>query len=157
ARLQARSCGETATLTCYGGSSGGTSQNLNTDDISYAGAYVRYLADTAGNPLWTMPSEVDCSEWSLPIYDAGTVLALVKHISPRSNSSISYYDIARTIDGLERDGATKSSTPSLLTSCATNGGQLGIVADTTNEVYSSASYKASKAVPSGLIVKLVRA
>ncbi|OAL54787.1 hypothetical protein IQ07DRAFT_500341, partial [Pyrenochaeta sp. DS3sAY3a] len=120
--LQARSCGETAILSCYGGSSGGTSQNFNTEDILYAGAYVRHLADTTGNPLWTRPTEADCSEWSLPIYDAGTVLALVKHISPRSNSSISYYDIARAIDGLERDGATKSSTPSLLTSFTTNGG-----------------------------------
>ncbi|KAH7350435.1 hypothetical protein BKA66DRAFT_503964 [Pyrenochaeta sp. MPI-SDFR-AT-0127] len=156
ARLQARSCGETATLVCYGGTNGGTSQNIDTADIEYAGAYLRHLADTAGNPLWTMPPETDCSEWSLPIFDAGTVLALVKHITPRSNSSITYYDIARTIDGLERDGSTKSSNPSLLSACATNGGQLGIVPDTTNEAYTSASYKASKATPSGLIVKLVR-
>ncbi|KAI0452789.1 hypothetical protein F5B21DRAFT_481674 [Xylaria acuta] len=154
-RLETRACGEGASRVCYG-VDGGTSQSLDPADIEYVGAYIRYLGDTAGNPLWTMPPEFDCSEWSLPVFDAGTVLALVKHITPRSNSSATYYDIARTIDGLERDGSDAGAA-SLLDGCGTHGGQLGVAPDLSNEAYSSAAYVASGATPNGLIVKLVRA
>lgn len=58
--------------------------------------YLRYLADNNADPLWTMAPEFDCSEWSLPEPDAGTILALVEHIRPRTNSSVTYYDIAPT-------------------------------------------------------------
>lgn len=154
--LQTCSCGETSILVCYGGSSGGTSQNLDIADIEYTGTYIRHLADTADDLLWTTPYETDFCEWSLPIYDAYTVLALVKYISPRSNSSITYDDIARTIHGQERDGSTKSRGTSLLDACSTGGRRLGVVLDTTNEAFSLDSYVASKATPSGLIVKFVR-
>lgn len=98
--LVRRTCGETAALICYGVNRQGTSQNLDVDNITYAAGYLRYLADTAGDSLlWTMPPEFDYSEWSLPVFGPGTVLALAKHINPCTNSSVTYYDLARTIDG----------------------------------------------------------
>ncbi|KLU87178.1 hypothetical protein MAPG_06181 [Magnaporthiopsis poae ATCC 64411] len=83
--------GETASLVCYG-VAGGTSQNLNPEDVRYAATYPRSLADTNNNPIWNMPTEFDCSEWTLPLSGAGTVLA-----RPRTNSGVTYYELARTV------------------------------------------------------------
>jgi hypothetical protein len=157
ASLQRRSCGETSTRVCFGGSSGGTAQNIDVDDISYAASYLRYLADTNGaNPLWTMPPEFDCSEWGLPIADAGTVLVLAKHIKPRTNSSLSYYDIAATIDG------GVNATPgqlanSLLGACGSAGGMMGVTVNPNDPAYKTPEYLGSKAKPQDLIIKIVRA
>ncbi|OTA97429.1 hypothetical protein M434DRAFT_7907 [Hypoxylon sp. CO27-5] len=156
AALVRRSCGETAALVCYGVDGQGTSQDLDLDDISYVAGYLRYLADTAGgSPLWTMPPEFDCSEWSLPVFGAGTVLALAKHINPRTNSSVTYYDIARTIDG-GADATPDQVAGSLLGKCGTNGGEVAVNVDTTDPAYSTPEYIASGAKPRDIIVKLVR-
>ncbi|CAA9966661.1 hypothetical protein PTMSG1_10020 [Pyrenophora teres f. maculata] len=157
ATLTKRACGETTAQICFGGSNGGTAQNIDVDDISYAASYLRYLADTNGaNPLWTMPPEFDCSEWGLPIADAGTVLVLAKHIKPRTNSSVTYYDLARTIDGgAEATEAQRKA--SLLGACGSNGGMMGVSVNAEDPVYKSPAYVASKAKPADMIIKLVRA
>jgi hypothetical protein len=82
-----------------------------------------------------MPSEFDCSEWTIPLFGAGTVLALAKHINPRTNSGVTYYDLARTIDG---------------------GGQLGVIVDLKNPAYKTPEFIASKMKPADIIIKLVR-
>lgn len=155
--LTKRACGETAVHTCFGGANGGTAQNINVDDISYAASYLRYLADTNGaNPLWTMPPEFDCSEWGLPIADAGTVLVLTKHIKPRTNSSVSYYDLARTIDG-GIDATPAQLAESLLGACGSAGGMMGVTVNADDAAYKTPGYLASKAKPQDMILKLVRA
>ena len=157
ASLTKRACGETTTRVCFGGSSGGTAQNIDIDDISYAAAYLRYLADTNGaNPLWTMPPEFDCSEWGLPIADAGTVLVLAKHIKPRTNSSVSYYDLARTIDG-GADATPAQLAGSLLGACGAAGGMMGVTVNADDPAYKTPGYVASKAKPQDIIIKLVKA
>ncbi len=148
-----QACGEGAQQVCYG-VGGGTSQDLDPEDIEYAANYLRLLADESSSPpIWNMPSEFRCSEWSFPLFGAGTVLALVKHINPRTNSGVTYYDLARTIDG-GLDGAQRNA--SLLGGCGTRGGQLGVLVNLTDPVYQTAEYKASGMKPADLIVKLVR-
>ncbi|KAL8305852.1 hypothetical protein RB597_003467 [Gaeumannomyces tritici] len=147
-------CGETASLVCYG-VAGGTPQNLDPEDIEYAASYLRHLADTNNNPIWNMPTEFDCSEWTLPLFGTGTVLALAKHINPRTNSGITYYDLARTFDGGE-DATEDQRKKSLLGACGKNGGQLGVIVDESNPAYSSAEYVAAKMKPKDIIIKLVR-
>ncbi|ORY10359.1 hypothetical protein BCR34DRAFT_655133 [Clohesyomyces aquaticus] len=129
AHLTKRSCGETANLVCYG---------------------------TAGNPLWTMPPEFDCGEWSLPIPDAGTVLVLAKHIKPRTNSSVTYTDIARTING-GADPTSAEKAASLLGACGSGGGMQGVTVNAKDPAYNTPGYIASKAKPQDIIIKLVRA
>lgn len=143
--LAKRTCGETAPLLCYG-VNGGTSQNLDPEDIEYAASYLRYLADNNDNPVWNMPSEFDCSEWTLPLFGAGTVLALAKHINPRTNSGVSYHDLANTIDGEK----------GLLAGCGANGGQLGVIVNAKDPAYLTPEYIASGQKPADIIIKLVR-
>ena len=156
ATLSKRACGETNTRVCYGGAGGGSAQNIDEADIAYAASYLRYLADNNANPLWTMPPEFDCSEWGLPIADAGTVLVLAKHIKPRTNSSVTYYDLARTIDG-GADATPTQLAASLLGACGTAGGMMGVTVDDKDPAYNTPAYMASGAKHQDLIVKVVRA
>ncbi|RFU75894.1 hypothetical protein TARUN_6356 [Trichoderma arundinaceum] len=147
-------CGEGAQLVCYN-TGGGTPQNLDLADIEYAGAYLRFLADNDGDPLWTMPPEFECSEWTLPLFGAATVLALAKHINPRTNSSVTYYDIANTIDG-GPDATPEQKAASLLGACGTNGGQIQVNVNANDPAYLTPEYIASGAKHESIIIKLVR-
>ncbi|KAI0814552.1 hypothetical protein GGR55DRAFT_675845 [Xylaria sp. FL0064] len=157
---QPRSCGETSALVCFG-ADGGVSQNLALDDIQYAADYLKYLAEQAGDPLWTMPPEFDCSEWTVPVFGAGTVLVLAKHINPRTNSSVTYYDLARvridarTIDG-GVDATPAQQAASLLGACGINGGEVATTIDAADPAYLAPEYIASGAKHQDIIVKLVR-
>ncbi|UNI24916.1 hypothetical protein JDV02_010633 [Purpureocillium takamizusanense] len=149
-------CGEGPDKICYG-VSGGEPQQLDPDDIQYVADYLRYIGDqnTGAGKFWSMPKAVDCAEWSLPVPDAGTVLALAKHIKARVSSSILYKDLAATIDG--GVGASDAQKKAALAGCGANGGQLGAKANTTNPLYDTDEYKKSGAKPEGIIIKLVRA
>ena len=105
-----------------------------------------------------MPPEFDCSEWGLPVADAGTVLVLVlaKHIKPRTNSSVTYYDLARTIDG-GAEATPAQLAASLLGACGSGGGMMGVTVDDKDPAYNTPAYKASGAKHQDLIVKVVRA
>ncbi|KAJ0361142.1 hypothetical protein COL154_007009 [Colletotrichum chrysophilum] len=70
-----------------------------------------------------MPFVFDCA-------DAGSVMALTKHVTPRTYSAVTYADLARTIDG--SDGSTED--PS----------------------YKTPEYIAADMKPADIIVKLVR-
>jgi hypothetical protein len=153
--LEKRACGETNARVCYG-VGGGEAQNIDIADIAYAASYLRYLADNNNNPLWTMPPEFDCSKWGLPIADAGIVLVLAKHIKPRTNSSVTYYDLACTIDGgVETTPAQLSA--SFLGAWRSGGGMMGVTVDDKDPAYSTPAYKASGAKHEDLIIKVVRA
>ncbi|OAL54648.1 hypothetical protein IQ07DRAFT_608565 [Pyrenochaeta sp. DS3sAY3a] len=155
AKFEKRACGETNARVCYG-VGGGEAQNLDIADIAYAASYLRYLADKNNNPLWTMPPEFDCSEWGLPVVDAGTVLVLAKHIKPRTNSSVTYHDLARTIDGGTEATPTQIAA-SLLGACGSGGGMMGVTTDDNDPAYNTPAYKTSGAKHQDIIVKIVRA
>jgi hypothetical protein len=143
-------------LVCYG-RDGGTAQNLDPEEISYVPGYLRYLASESATPaMWTMPTEFDCVEWTLPVPGGGTVLALAKHITPRINSSVTYEDLARTIDGGGEGASEADIKASLLGACGSSGGMVGVKVDANAPAYHTPEYLASKARPEGIIVKLVR-
>jgi hypothetical protein len=147
--------GETVAKVCYG-VDGGTSQNLDPNDIAYVATYLRYLGqeNTGADKFWTMPPSIDCQEWTLPVPNAGTVLALAKHINPRINSSILYTDFANTVDGGEHASAEDKAKS--LSGCAKNGGQLGVIVHADASEYKTPEYVNSKAKHEGIIIKLVR-
>ncbi|KAF1731024.1 hypothetical protein CRV24_009096 [Beauveria bassiana] len=148
-------CGEGAQKICYG-VSGGQSQDLDPEDVQYVAQYLRYLNDqnSGKDKFWTMPKAIDCAEWSLPVPNAGTVLALAKHINNRELSSILYEDLATAIDG-GKNAPDKGKNE--LLGCGKNGGQMGVTANTSNPLYNTAEYKSSGAKPNGIIIKLVKA
>lgn len=148
-------CGEGPKRVCYG-IDGGQSQNIDPEDVQYVADYLRYLGDEneGDAKFWNMPKAVDCAEWTLPIENGGTVLALAKHINPRINSSILYEDLAAAIDGgLDSSDGGKNE----LLGCGKNGGMMGVKANTKNPLYSTDSYKKSGAKPDGILIKLVKA
>lgn len=148
-------CGETATRVCYG-IDGGTAQNISLDDVQYAADFLRYTGENAQgeDKFWTMPKALDCDEWTLPLGDGQTVLALAKHIHPRKATSVLYTDMANTIDG--GVGAPDATKQKALFGCGTNGGSLGVVYDPNDAAYNTPEYKAKGATPDGIIIKLVR-
>ncbi|KAL7624111.1 hypothetical protein AAE478_005668 [Parahypoxylon ruwenzoriense] len=155
--FQARaSCSEGTNRICYG-PDGGTSQNLDLDDVAYVAAYLRFIGqqNEGADARWTMPAASDCAEWALPVDGAGTVLALAKHVNPVITSSVLYEDLASTIDG--GPDATEAQQQAALLGCATNGGQMGVKFDASNPAYNTDEYKSTKARPDGIIIKLVRA
>ncbi|KAK4236545.1 hypothetical protein C8A03DRAFT_16817 [Achaetomium macrosporum] len=156
ASLQNRNnCAETLVLICYG-TSGGEAQNISINDIAYAAAYLRSVAEENSDPLWTMPPEAGCSEWTIPIPESRTLLALAKHVNPRTNSSVTYYDLARTLDGGGADGSALDVAASLLGACGANGGQMGVTVDADDPAYKTTDYVGSGAKHQDIIIKLVR-
>lgn len=149
-------CSEGVERVCYG-VKGGTSQTLDLDDIAYAAAYLRFIGqqNEGLDAMWTMPADTTCAEWALPIEGAGTVLALAKHVNPIVKTSILYEELADTIDG--GDDPTDADIAASLSGCGVNGGQMGVVSNKSNPAYLTAEYKASKARPDGIIIKLVKA
>lgn len=150
-------CGETAQKICFG-QNGGESQHVDLEDVKYVADVLRYISDNnqGAAKFWNMPKAIgDCAEWSLPVTDAGTVLALAKHISPRTNSSILYEDLARAIDG--GASATPEEAKNSIYGCGTNGGMMGVTANLSNPLYNTPEYKNSGAKPEGIIIKIVRA
>lgn len=147
-------CSEGAQRICYG-ADGGTSQELDPDDVAYVAAYLRFVGqENSGlEAMWTMPADSTCAEWGLPVDGAGTVLALAKHVDPDVTTSVLYEDLANTIDGGE-DGENAETA---LLGCAANGGQMGVVFDASNPAYNTDEYKATSAQPGGIVIKLVRA
>lgn len=154
--LDSRACGEKADRICFG-VDGGTSQDVTLDDVQYVADYLRFIAEDSPTPaLWTMPApDFGCAEWTIPV-EAGSVLALAKHINGRINSSVLYTDIANTIDG-GVDASEKDKKESLLGACGTHGGMVGVKVNAADPVYSSAEYKKLNAKPEGIIIKIVKA
>ena len=153
------SCDEPTSLLCFGIGNLGAPQHINKSDIEYAASALRHIASSDNNPLWTMPPEdpSTCSEWTIPVTNSkGTLLLLAKHISPGTYSSVTYNDLARTIDG-GKDATDEEKKDSILGACGENGGMKGVVVDSGDEVYHSEEYVNSGAKPEGIVVKLVHA
>ncbi|KAK4451532.1 hypothetical protein QBC34DRAFT_401272 [Podospora aff. communis PSN243] len=152
-------CGEPTKRICFG-PDGGDSQNVDIEDIKYAATVVRgMIKDPKKNfsgAFWNMPAgDFGCAEWMVEIPDSGTVLTLIKKVSPRSNSSVLFDDVANTIDG--GPNPTEEQLSKSLLGCGTNGGMIGIQWNSSNPIYTSERYLATGAKPDGLIMKLVRA
>ncbi|KAM3470242.1 hypothetical protein MY8738_009822 [Beauveria namnaoensis] len=146
-------CSEGPKLICYGENDNtvaeaGGSQGLNPEHVRYVAAYLRWLgeANEGAAKFWTMARADDCAEWTLPVPNGGTVLALAKHTSPWLTSSVLYEDMATAIDGDKG-----------LLRCGKQGGQVGVVANLKNPMYNTEEYKKSGAKPEGMLLKLVKA
>lgn len=145
-------CSDTDKRICYGDPSG-TSQNIDVDDLTYIASVLRQQGG-----LLSRPAGNDCGDWT--VTQSGTVLVLSKHLNPRVNSSVAYDDIAYTLDG-GSDGGVNNVTDAVLKQtmlgCGTHGGQVGVVVRSDNPLYLTDDYKASKATPQGVILKVVKA
>ncbi|KAL2130294.1 hypothetical protein VTI74DRAFT_6666 [Chaetomium olivicolor] len=62
-----------------------------------------------------------------------------KHINPRTNSSVTYYDLARTIDG-GADATPEQKAALLLGACGGNGGMMGVTVDASDPAYNTPGY-----------------
>ncbi len=71
----AADCGETAAKVCFG-VQGGTSQNINLDDLQFVADTLRLTGSDHPGALWTMPvKKAQCEEWMIEVQGAGSVLA----------------------------------------------------------------------------------
>ncbi|EJP67631.1 hypothetical protein CRV24_005608 [Beauveria bassiana] len=154
-------CSESPKLICYGENDNtvaeaGGSQGLDPEHVQYVAAYLRWLseANEGAAKFWTMARADDCTEWTLPVPNGGTVLALAKHTSPWLTSSVLYEDMATAIDGGKDAGAGGDKT---LLRCGKQGGQVGVAANLKNLMYNTEEYKKSGAKPEGVLLKLVKA
>ncbi|KAM3512579.1 hypothetical protein MY11210_003754 [Beauveria gryllotalpidicola] len=141
-------CSESPKLICYGDGGGG-SQDLDPEHVRYVAGYLRWLgsANDGAAKFWTMTRADDCAEWTLPVPNGGTVLALAKHTSPWLTSSVLYEDLATAVGGGGKG----------LLSCGKQGGQVGVAPNLTNPMYDTEEYRKSGAKPEGILVKLVKA
>lgn len=144
---------ETPALHCYNGD-GDIPQDVTVDDVIYIGKYLRaYGRQTRQGRLFTMTAQdaPDCAEWTL--YARNTSLALAKHIDSSKNSSVLFEDIATTIDGGAT--ATAADKQKAIIGCLSSGGSLGVLVNSANPAYSSATYTAAGYTPDGILVKIV--
>ncbi len=153
--LEARqSCGEGMQHICYGAPDS-QAQGIDPDDLLYLVDSIRHDAskDPSTPAFFNMPpnSKHQCEEWT--IATEGTVLVLAKHTSAQLNTTVLYQDIANTLDG--GPNATAEQKKASILGCGKNGGQVGLVYDKNNAAYNSEAYKAWKATPSGLVIKVV--
>jgi len=152
--VSAQICDEGSKLVCYGKPSG-ESQNINLDDLEYAAWEFRRLSED-GPAFWTMPANITkrgCDEWMM--FEIGTVLALAKHTNNRITSSVSFDDIADTIDGGPE--ATPEQREKAIMGCGGNGGQLLVQVKPDNPAYQTEKYKATGGTPKDILIKIVRA
>lgn len=157
ATLQSRqSCVEGKNKICYG-VDGGTSQEIDTEELEYLASYLRFVgqSNSGMSAFFQMPTDTTCQEWSLILPEGSTILILAKHVSPFVKSAVLYEDIASTIDGGEE--ATEAQRQAALLGCAQNGGQMGVAVNTKNAAYDSADFKDSKARADGIVIKIVKA
>lgn len=92
----------------------------------------------------------DCAEWT--VYTHGTALVTARHIDTTLNSSVLFSDIANTIDG----GTGATAVPQNISSCGTDGGQLGVQYNASNIQYnSSLSAYPVGYTPAGILIKVV--
>jgi hypothetical protein len=152
--LHARDCnGETAALYCYT-TAHGTPQNVDVSDVAFIAKYLRsYGRQIKPGRFFTMAAKdtPGCGEWS--VYSHRSTLVTIKHINDTVDSSVLFEDIATAIDGGE--AATPEQQSLTLLGCGTNGGALGIQANTSNAAYAAASYVAAGYTTAGLLVKVV--
>lgn len=124
-------------------------QDVDVADVKYVAAYLRsYGQQTRAGRQFVMKGAdtPNCEEWGL--YTRGSVLALAKHIVPGVDSSVLFTDIANTIDG----GPDKIKA---LVDCAEAGGSFGVAFNASNPQYNTATYRANKYTPNGILVKIV--
>ena len=129
-------------------------QDVLVADVTFAAEYLRaYGAELKTGCLFTMLTTDgdDCPEWSL--YSHGSVLITANYLNSALNSSVLYADIAPTIDG--RSAATAAQQAAALIGCGTDGGSEGVLVNTTNPAYNTATYLAAGYTPQGILVKVV--
>ncbi|KAI1373679.1 hypothetical protein F4677DRAFT_448248 [Hypoxylon crocopeplum] len=146
---------EPAEQICYN-VAGATPQNLDVREVAFIAKYLRNYQTQAVkqglSPFWRM-TEADadgCAEWQ--VTTKGGTWALAKLVGDDS-AAVTFNDIATTIDG----GVTPTAedVAKSLTNCGTAGGQMGVIVNTTDPLYSSAEFVDGGFTTEGIVIKLV--
>ncbi|KAL8289535.1 hypothetical protein RB597_001242 [Gaeumannomyces tritici] len=148
-------CMEGADKICYG-IDGGQSQ------VQYAALYLRYPGQTSGKkPRALHHARPRSWRGRLPgmghraLPKGTSILLLAKHTDPAITSSVTYEDMADSIDRGEE--ATDSKREAALLGCGANGGQRGVVVKSSNPAYQTPEYKGTGVKPEGIVIKLIGA
>ncbi|KAK5628852.1 hypothetical protein RRF57_004567 [Xylaria bambusicola] len=140
---------------CYN-ANGATPQNLDPREVAYIAKYLRAYQVSAVSqglsPFWRMPlpDADNCAEWQ--VTTKGGTWALAKLVGDDA-AAVTFNDIATTIDG----GPTGAQVNQSLTHCGTAGGQMGVIVNATDPLYSSAEFVNGGYTNQGIVIKLVHA
>ncbi|KAL1895889.1 hypothetical protein Sste5346_004986 [Sporothrix stenoceras] len=150
-------CSDTDRRICYGDPDG-DSQDIAVADLLNAANALRQRFKSGDQLLYRTAGLSACDDWTT--LQTGTVLVLTKHLNPRVNSTVAYDDIAYTIDGgANGDAAAVSDSvkKQTLLGCGTNGGQMAVVVNPANPLYTTDAFKASGNTTKWVIIKVVKA
>ncbi|PHH72049.1 hypothetical protein CDD82_6194 [Ophiocordyceps australis] len=138
---------EPASQICYHAPNA-TPQNIQMADLEAAARNLRNYQKAQlrhnKSPFWKMQASDadDCAEWRA--MERNTVWVLVKHVG-EGNAAVTFEDIANTLVG----GAQS------LTSCGTDGGQMGVRTDDGSALYQLPEFRDGGYTNRGLLVKVV--
>ncbi|KAI0418378.1 hypothetical protein F5X98DRAFT_386264 [Xylaria grammica] len=99
-----------------------------------------------------LPDADNCAEWQ--VTTKGGTWALAKLVGDDA-AAVTFNDIANTIDG--GVSATPAQVAQSLTNCGTAGGQMGVIVNATDPLYSSAEFVDGGYTNQGIVIKLVHA
>ncbi|PHH93285.1 hypothetical protein CDD83_7984 [Cordyceps sp. RAO-2017] len=145
---------ETTDRLCYSASIGAVPQNLDVADVRAVAQNLREYGRSVTR-FWTMNSNdaANCAEWTA--FCSGSVMVFAR-LNGRQRASVSYEDIARTIDGTD-DGVNSTEESNIgLLKCGSDGGQMPVLVNQTSELYQRDDYKKLGLTNEGIIIKLVK-
>jgi len=150
-------CWEKTDLHCYSPNAKGDDiDKIDLDEVAYNANIWRGWSEE-GPAFYTMPARKNrsepCQEWMVP-EQIGSTLVLAKHMDMGINSSVSFADIATTIDGGADATEVQKLNKSLL-GCP-YGGQFAVQVNASDPVYGSEEYKATGGVPRFILIKVVK-
>lgn len=150
-------CSDTDRRICYGDPDG-ESQNITVSDLLNAAQGLRQRFKSGDQLLHRSSGLSVCDDWTA--LQTGSVLVLTKHLNPRVNSTVAYDDIAYTIDGGANGNAASVADDvkqKTLLGCGTHGGQMAVIVNADNPLYTTDAFKASGNTTKWVIVKVVQA
>ncbi|GAW18335.1 hypothetical protein ANO14919_078100 [Xylariales sp. No.14919] len=123
---------------CYN-TNGATPQNLDVREVAFIAKYLRaYQTQATAQGLTTK----------------GGTWALAKLVGDNA-AAVTFNDIANTIDG--GVSATPAQVAQSLTNCGTAGGQMSVIVNATDPLYSGAEFVGGGYTNQGIVIKLVHA
>ncbi|KAL8404763.1 hypothetical protein RB594_009584 [Gaeumannomyces avenae] len=154
-------CMEGADKICYG-IDGGQSQNLDVEMVQLRGPVPplpweteRQKAPRATPCPPSEPARAATRNGHRALPKGTGIRLLVKHTDPSITSSVTYEDMADSVDGGE--DATDSKHEAAVLGCGANEGQRRVVAKSSNPAYQTPEYKDTGANSEGIVIKLIGA
>lgn len=138
---------------CYGSSEEAEPQNVSVAEIQFIARYLRSYQAQRGNPKFYFMNGTgadDCAEW--PVTSRGTTAVFAKLVGD-AWAAVTFLDIARTLDGGEKGTAEDKSVS--LVGCDTDGGQMGVMVNTSDPLYWNDVFLESGLVNKGILIKVV--